>query len=280
MPTSSPAKGTTTVGPSFVDTHCHLDAYDEPARYAAEAARASVHIIAVTNLPSRYERLRLRLPFVPNVRVALGAHPLESMRMNETEWRVFEANVSDADHIGEIGLDFSSGTDRVVQERVLSRVLSMLRGGPHFLTLHCRRAIRHVLKHLAEAGVSGATLHWFTGSLAELDAALDDGHFFSINTAMMRSQKGKAMLRVLPLDRVLAETDGPYARHHGKPASPIDVRSVYEAIARIWGADLTAVQLQLEQNLDLARANATKSMRLFQSQQDRSDGGPLHENGS
>jgi TatD DNase family protein len=277
--TSSP-KNSTLAGCAFVDTHCHLDAFDEPARYAAEAARAGVQIIAVTNLPSRYEKLRLRLPFMQNVRVALGAHPLESRRMNEAEWRVFAASVSNADDIGEIGLDFSGGADRLVQERILSRVLSMLHDRPRFLTLHSRRAVRCVLKHLAEAGTSGAVLHWFTGSLAEVDAALADGHFFSINTAMIRSPKGQAMLRLCPRDHVLAETDGPYARHRGKPAMPIDVRDVYKAIAHAWGADVPETQTQLERNLKSARIGANKPLSLFRGQQDCSISKPLHDAGS
>ncbi len=243
----------------FVDTHCHLDAYFRPFEPAAEAARAEVEIIAVTNLPSHRQRLQARLPFAPHVSFALGAHPVEAAKMHEGEWRIFQSKVTTADHIGEVGLDFSPAADRAAQERVFAKVLSMLRDRPRLITVHSRRAVRPVLKHLADAQLTGAVLHWFSGSRVELDAVLSAGHLLSINTAMIASAKGTDILRFLPRERVLAESDGPYARHRGKPASPSDVRAVYAAVARLWSADIRDVRAQLARNLEAVRTGVVVS---------------------
>jgi TatD DNase family protein len=238
----------------FVDTHCHLDAYFRPAEPAQAAERANVHVIAVTNLPSHRQRLQARLPLAQHVRFALGIHPSEAAKMNDGEWQLFVAKASVAEDIGEVGLDFSPGADRTLQERVFARVLSIVRDRPRFITVHSRRAVRPVLKHLAEARIKAAVLHWFSGSSAELDAALDAGHLLSINIAMIASAKGIKTVRALPRDRVLAETDGPYARHRGEPASPSDVIEVYAALARFWNVELNDVRAQLARNLEAVRA--------------------------
>jgi TatD DNase family protein len=238
----------------FVDTHCHLDAYFRANEPAAEAARSGVEIVAVTNLPSHRERLTKRLAMERNVHVALGAHPAESSKMHEEEWRIFTDTVVKADYIGEVGLDFSPGADRLVQERVFARVLSIVQDRPRFITIHSRRAVRASLKYLADARLKPAVFHWFSGSAIELAAILDAGHLVSINTSMLVSAKGINIIQTAPRDRILAESDGPYARHRGKPASPSDVVNVYEALARFWGADLSDVRTQLAENFANAKA--------------------------
>ena len=53
-------------------------------------------------------------------------------------------------------------------------------------------------------------LHWFSGTYKELDQAIADGYFFSVNGAMVRSAKGQALVMRMPRERILTETDGPY----------------------------------------------------------------------
>jgi TatD DNase family protein len=55
----------------LLDTHCHLGDYDDPRRILAAAAEAAVDVIAVTDNPDAYRRLRTRLGPAPGVTVAL-----------------------------------------------------------------------------------------------------------------------------------------------------------------------------------------------------------------
>jgi len=66
-------------------------------------------------------------------------------------------------------------------------------------------------------------LHWFTGSKAEAQRALELGCYFSINAAMLESERHASMTAVIPLDRLLTETDGPFTKTDERPSIPADV---------------------------------------------------------
>lgn len=60
----------------LLDTHCHLDSYDNPMAVLSDAAASAVRIIAVSEDPGHYQVLRTRLGGRSDVEVALGLHPM------------------------------------------------------------------------------------------------------------------------------------------------------------------------------------------------------------
>jgi TatD DNase family protein len=92
-------------------------------------------------------------------------------------------------------------------------------------------------------------MHWYSGSFRDLNEALDAGFYFSINPAMTRSGKGREIIARLPRERVLLESDGPYARVHGRPSTPTDILLVRDYLAADWGATPADVIRQLTSNL-------------------------------
>ncbi|MFJ1811267.1 MULTISPECIES: TatD family hydrolase [unclassified Streptomyces] len=90
------------------------------------------------------------------------------------------------------------------------------------------------ISRLAQSGATAAILHWYTGPLALVDEALAAGLWFSVNPIMTTSVKGRALLDLLPPDRVLLETDGPFARHNRRPARPADLSGVVARLATRW----------------------------------------------
>src|SRR5215207_5842038 len=90
----------------MLDSHCHLDRYEDAPAVAAEAARRGVFTIAVTNLPSHF---RAGVPHVrrfAKVRLALGLHPLAAAE-HAGELSDFEALFTTTSFVGEVGLDYS-----------------------------------------------------------------------------------------------------------------------------------------------------------------------------
>jgi TatD DNase family protein len=220
----------------LLDTHCHVSAYKDPVATLHAAEDAGVAIVAVTEDPEEYRRLRTRLGPRNHVEVALGLHPLRAASLGPNDLARFLRFVPQTNWIGEVGLDYSRAgvATKKAQQRVFDIVLTEAQPGRHPMTVHSRGAEKDVIQRLEDAAIP-AILHWYTGPLSLVDDALQAGLYFSINIAMTRSPKFPSLLRALPHERVLLETDGPYATDRGSPAHPHDLSSVAKAIAYAWG---------------------------------------------
>lgn len=219
----------------MLDTHCHLDRYAEPQSVAARASRDGVFVIAVTNLPSHFEIGTPHVARLSRVRLALGLHPLAADQHAE-ERENFERLFNTTSFIGEVGLDFSregKGTADIQTEsfRFVARLLS---AHPKFVTLHSRGAETETLSVLQEFRVRAAVFHWYSGPVNVIDDVLAAGHYFSVNTAMTQSAKGRKIISRFPRERVLTETDGPYVKVRGMPAQPVAVKVVEQFLASTW----------------------------------------------
>jgi TatD DNase family protein len=153
-------------------------------------------------------------------------------------------------YVGEVGLDFSRhGRDtKEAQEKVLERLLAQPAIRHKVITVHSRGAEGAVIERLEAAGVI-ATLHWYTGPDRLIAEALEAGLYFSINPAMLRTEKGKALIAKLPHDRVLTESDGPFAKAWGHPAGPTDMARLVSEVAQLWGVAPDEARGQIYNNL-------------------------------
>ncbi|CAM3796926.1 TatD family hydrolase [Mycolicibacterium frederiksbergense] len=236
----------------LIDTHCHVSAYIDPVATLREADEAGVAIVAVTEDPEEYRRLRTRLGRREHVEVALGLHPLRAASFGTNELARFFRLVPQAYWIGEVGLDYSraGAATAKVQQRVFDVVLTEAQPGRHPLTVHSRGAEKDVVRRLADAGLP-AILHWYTGPVNLVEEALQAGLYFSINIAMVWSRKFPSLMSAIPRDRILLETDGPYAKDRGRPAQPGRLNELATALGNSWETDLV-------ETTNILRANQTR----------------------
>jgi TatD DNase family protein len=233
----------------IVDSHCHLADYDDPIGVVRDADQAGIQIVAVTGHPDEYRRLRARLGPRSTVRVALGLHPLRAASFRQIDLARFFRFVPDASWIGEVGLDFSPQgvATRRQQVKIFETVLNEAQPGMHPLSVHSRGAEREVIDMLRQTGAR-AVLHWYSGPLNLVDVALDTGAYFSVNPAMLRSPRFPKLLAAVPRDRVLLETDGPYARVGRREARPTDLVQLADRLANVWGVAPTELRTLLSAN--------------------------------
>jgi TatD DNase family protein len=236
----------------LLDTHCHLDAYPDPRAVLVEADAAAVDIVAVSETPEAYRRLRTRLGRTSSgVAVALGLHPASRAAAAPGQLERFLRMLPDAPWVGEVGLDFAPGTERrekTRQTRDFAAVLDHSLSQAKPMTVHSRGAAKESVTLLAQAG-QRAVLHWYSGDFSTADAALAAGLWFSINPAMTRSAKGQALIGRLPSDRVLCETDGPYCSVGRRVARPSDVNDVARSLARAWSGSEADARARLSSNV-------------------------------
>lgn len=234
----------------MIDTHCHIDQYPDPLDEVRGLDGTAVAAVAVTSTPRDFEALHRRFGKERRIRVALGVHPLRAATLREADWRIFERRVAETSYVGEVGLDFSPegrGT-QAAQERAFRRVLRNVADRRSLITVHSRGAERRVLDLLADSKVGPVVFHWYSGPLGVLDGLLDAGHYCSFNPAMVRSKKGREIIRRVPKDHALAETDGPFVKVGSRRAKPGDVRLVYEHLSELWQEPLEAVIGSVHQN--------------------------------
>lgn len=238
----------------LVDFHCHLDLYPDHAVAVRDAEAAGVFTLAVTTTPRAWPRNHELAQRTKHVRAALGLHPqLVAERENEID--LWDQYLSETRYVGEVGLDagprFFKSLD--AQKRVFQHVLQRCaQAGGKIITVHSIRSAKAILDlvetHLPpERGK--IILHWFTGTKSEAKRALELGCYFSINAGMLDNERHAPMLQVIPLNRMLTETDGPFTRTGERPSEPTDVAVVVEALARLYGLSAAAVASGVRDNL-------------------------------
>ena len=233
----------------MLDTHCHIDLYPNPLAVAREVERRGILAIAVTNLPSHFEMGQPHLQGFRQIRQALGLHPLMA-KHHKKEREGFRQMLSKTSYIGEVGLDFSrEGRDtRRVQIESLRFVFNRIQDRPRFVSLHSRGAESTVLELLEEFNIQGAVFHWYSGSFTILDRIIQSGHYFSVNPAMTRSQKGQTIIDRIPLNRILTESDGPHVKLRNQPVKPTDIKSVLQVLQDSWGMSFEETEAQVMSN--------------------------------
>ncbi|MFF1255153.1 TatD family hydrolase [Pseudarthrobacter sp. NPDC058329] len=241
----------------LLDTHCHVSAYDDPVAVLGAAEQAGIAVVAITEDPDEYRRLKTRLGRREYVDVAIGLHPLRATTFGPNELARFFRLLPQSTWIGEVGLDFSragAGTARA-QQKVFDIVLAEASRGHHPLSVHSRGAEKEVIRKLADAEAP-AVLHWYTGPLTLVNEAVASGLYFSFNIAMTRSRKFPSLIQAVPRDRVLLETDGPFAKVQGRAAHPHELNDVATALAQAWGMNLgeTTRTIIANQNRFLAQS--------------------------
>jgi TatD DNase family protein len=92
-------------------------------------------------------------------------------------------------------------------------------------------------------------LHWFSGTQRQLSEAASLGCWFSVGPAMFRSEKGRQLVGLMPRERLLTETDGPFVRSGSQPLQPKDVRDAVKELAKLWSIDFDETAEILKSNL-------------------------------
>ncbi|MFQ9538007.1 Qat anti-phage system TatD family nuclease QatD [Lactococcus lactis] len=219
----------------FHDTHVHLDLL----KYRQDAIRNlksnKVYSIAVTNLPTIFHHNKITIPESKYIKHALGYHP-ELVQEYPDLLPVFKKELKRTRYIGEIGIDGSSRNRESVelQEKIFSSIVSLCNEvGGKILTVHCRQAEKKTLNILGNNFNGKVILHWYSGNISNLEIAIKKGYWFSINPSMLNSQKGKEIIKKIPLNKLLVETDSPFGVDENKLNYGFIYKRIIEGVATI-----------------------------------------------
>ena len=195
----------------IIDTHCHFDMMPKPEEYISQKEQAGDIVIGMTNLPSHFQMGQSHLKCYKHVRLALGMHPL-LVAESKKEVQLFKKLVDQTSYIGEIGLDFSKEglSTKDDQVFILRKLLEKLEGKKKIISVHSRKAEKELFDLLCEYNIQNVIFHWYSGSIDLIPSIISKGYYFSINEAMTISKNGCAIIKEIPRNRILTESDAPF----------------------------------------------------------------------
>lgn len=239
----------------FVDSHCHLDHLQKDNSLKDIVDRASRNEVkTLLTISTRLDEtimIQAIASQYDNVFCSIGVHPSESEEVKDFSAEDLAQSLIkkiDAKTIalGETGLDYYyDSCDREVQKKsFLAHIqASQTTGLP--LIIHTRDAEEDTVKFIKDANTKGV-IHCFTGSQDLAKACLDLGYYISISgiVTFKKAENLQEIVKWLPLDRILIETDSPWLApipYRGKPNEPAYVVHVAEKIAELKGISVKRV---------------------------------------
>ena len=253
----------------IIDTHTHLDAhaFDEDREAIIRRAREA-GVDRMINIGFNRETIPTTMELAEThdfIYAAVGWHPVDSIHMKpeDLEWIASLCKHEKVVAIGEIGLDYHWDTSpKDVQQRVFREQINLAREVGKPIIIHNRDAHEDIVKILKEerAEEVGGVMHCFSGSWETARQCLDLGFYISLGgpVTFKNARVPKEVLKHVPLDRLLIETDCPYLAPHpnrGKRNEPSYVRYVAEAAAEMKGKTLEEISR-------ITTENAEKCFRL------------------
>jgi TatD DNase family protein len=255
----------------LVDSHCHLvfrqfdgDLMEVVARWRAAGVGAVVHACVE---PSEIPAMRALADRVPELRYAVGVHPLDWQKW-EPDTAAVLRSAAEADPrvvaVGELGLDLYRQNNLEEQQAVLEPQLDLACELELPVIVHCRDAAPPMLEVLRrrhdEGRCPAGVMHCWGGTPEEMASFLDLGFHisFSGTVTFPKAESIQACARQVPADRYLVETDCPFLSpvpRRGKRNEPANVAVVAAKVAELREEDLEMVARN-------STANASKLFRL------------------
>lgn len=247
----------------LVDSHCHLDSLDYQILHKdigdvlKKAKTRSVgYVLAVATTLLGYKAMTRFIGTRKDVAFSCGIHPLHlEDSCNYAELKHF-ASEEKVVALGETGLDYAHQIEnRSLQKASFREHIRISRDLNKPLIVHTRAALADTLLILHEENAQDCSgvLHCFTEDRATAKVLLDLGFYISFSgiVTFQNAKKLREVVRYIPMDRILVETDSPYLTpvpHRGKENQPAYARDIAEYIAALKGVRLDTLAKATTEN--------------------------------
>jgi len=121
-------------------------------------------------------------------------------------------------------------------------VLACADAGEKILTIHSRKAAQDVIDILGTNFPGKIILHWYSDTISQLQKAINNGYYFSINHPMLHSKSGKEIIKRIPVERLLIEADGPFTKRGEEIFTPLMAGSIQKELANMIFIDKTSTE--------------------------------------
>lgn len=249
----------------YIDTHCHLD-YLQRDNSLKEIVQTAwdMNVRLLHTISTRLDESALIKKIAEqfdHVYCSIGIHPnesseVEALSQDEITQALLTEVTDKVISFGETGLDYYY--EHTPKETQIKAFMAHIAAANHAklpLVIHSRDADTDTVAYLQSdlARNTKGIIHCFTGSAEMAKACLDLGYYISISgiVTFKNAINLQEIVKWLPLDQILIETDSPYLApmpYRGKPNQPAYVVHVAEKIAQLKNLPLQTVVQQTTQN--------------------------------
>lgn len=230
------------------DTHCHLNHSDlykdlDNLLSSAEKLGVSKFLVVGYNKESSFKAVELAHRY-KNIYAAIGFHPTEIEDVSEKDFNDTLNLVLDKKvvAVGEIGLDYhwvKEPLKKEIQKEYFIRQIIFANEHKMPVSIHCREAIEDTLEIVRQyRPVAGGIMHCYSGSVETMREFIKLGFYISLGgpVTFKNAKTPKEVAEVVPLDKLLVETDAPYLAPdplRGTTNKPENIRYVIDVISDI-----------------------------------------------
>jgi len=234
----------------LVDSHCHLDRLDYEGKHKNIAdvidkahSKGITHLLSVCVTLDDYPAMAEMIAPYKQVSSTCGIHPLYKEAVMDEALLLEYASSDKVVAIGETGLDFFySPETKEWQMDAFRRQIRVAKQLNKPLIIHTRGARQETLDILHEEGAEqvGGVLHCFTESIEMAEEAMKLGFYISVSgiVTFKNAKELQEVIKAVPLDRLLVETDSPYLApvpHRGQENEPAYTHDVAKFVADLKG---------------------------------------------
>ncbi len=214
---------------NLIDTHFHLDFYKNHKEIYNEINELHQYTLCMTNSPEVYKECQKLYFNTKYLKFALGFNPRSNN--SEESFRLFINNFNNAMYIGEVGLDFTKQYKNRIDEQIryFDKIVEMCSNANKILSVHSRNAEEIIIEIIEKYKPKKCIIHWFTGNEEQLNRLIKLGCYFSINANMVSKDNSKLFL--IPKEKILIESDGPFTKVNGKIYEPKYLVEQYNLIS-------------------------------------------------
>lgn len=223
----------------IIDAHTHIDQYNEKDLKQAIEEINQNKILSISNAMDIQSYLKNKEIASKSSYVVptFGIHPWKAKEC-EKNFDKFIQYIEETPIIGEIGLDFFWVEDKKsfeTQIEIFEFFLSKASKLDKIVNIHTKGAEEEVLKYLDKYSLNRVIIHWYSGPKDTLLKLIDKGFCFTISTEVFYSGIIKEIASIIPIDKLLVETDGPGAEEwlSGSIGMPILIKRVIGELAGI-----------------------------------------------
>jgi len=255
----------------LVDSHCHLnfEKYDDDYREViSRSLEKGMKIIMPSSQLATSRRAVAIAKDYQDVFAAVALHPIHVVdeEFDDVEY-IKLAKQAEVVAIGETGLDkyriyaVTQAEEEAVfakQKKVFQQHLDIAEVVNKPVIMHCREAYKEQLKVISKRGLKvSSVIHCFIGNREQVRGFLEFGSYVGFTGIITFNNVESELLEVVkevPLDKILLETDSPYLTpvpHRGQRNEPLYVEFVARKIAEVKG-------ISYEEVVEATRQNAIK----------------------